>query len=325
LSRVLFLVSLTTLTSLPLLCQGETVRVEGEVHTDAGQLPGAGVIVRIETEDSQLVAQTPASSSGAFAFQAVVKKVCRLIVTAEGFETAEQTLDLTRTANTFLVRVTLDPARKSRLPAVLPALSDAKASRTAQKEFEKGDTALTARKLDEARTHLEKAVSEYPCYARAQTDLATVLAEQQKMTDAEAAAKKARDCDPDFLEAYMQLALILNNEKKFGESETALQEAIRRAPTRWQFYDQLAAAHYGEGQFSKADDDCQRLLSLNPAPPPEFRVKLANIYLKERLYDKAYAEMQAYLKVEPNGRFAQKVKNIMQEMQSAGAVPKDKG
>jgi tetratricopeptide (TPR) repeat protein len=322
--RALFLFSLISLTALPLLSQGRTVRVEGTVRTEAGQIPDVGVIVRIETEDGELAAQSPATSSGAFLFEDVVKKVCRLIVTADGFETFQQTLDLTRTGNTAVVTVNLIPARKTKLPVVLTALSDAKASKSAQKEYEKGDIALTARKLDEARTHLEKAVSEYPCYARAQTELATVLAEKQKMADAEAAAKKARDCDPDFVEAYLQLGMILNNEKKFGESETALQEGIRRAPARWEFYYQLAAAHYGHGQFSKADDDCQRVLSLNPTPPPEFRVRLADIYLKERLYEKAYAEMQVYLKAEPNGRFAQKVKNIMQQMQAAGAVQKDK-
>ncbi|MHB8653754.1 MAG: carboxypeptidase-like regulatory domain-containing protein [Terriglobia bacterium] len=318
--RALFLFTLTSLTVLPLFSQGRTVRVEGTVRTEAGQIPDVGVIVRIETEDGELAAQSPASSSGAFLFEDVVKKVCRLIVTADGFETSVQTLDLTQTGNTDVVSVNLIPAQKTRLPVVLPALSDAKASKSAQKEYEKGDSALVARNLDEARTHLEKAVSEYPCYARAQTELATVLAEKQKMVKAEAAARKARECDPDFIDAYLQLGMILINEKKFPESAAALQEGVRRAPTQWQFYYQLAAADYGQGLYSKADDDCQHVLLLNPTPPPEFHVRLADIYLKETQFGKAYAEMLVYLKAEPSGRFASKIKIIMQQMRAEGAV-----
>lgn len=303
---------------------GGTVRVEGTIRAEAGQLPGAGVMVRFETEDGELAAQGLATSSGSFAFESVIKKICQLIVTADGFETFRQTVDLTRTTNTFVITIDLVPARKTEPTVAPPALSDAKASKKAQKEFEKGDTALNARKLSEAQTHLEKAVSDSPCYARAQTELAMVLAEKQKMGKAEAAARKARECDPDFVEVYMQLGMILNTEKKFSEGEAALQEGIRRDPAQWQFYYQLATAHYGQKDFSKAEQDYQRVLSLNSSPPPEFRVKLADVYLKESNYEKAYGEMQEYLKAEPNGPFALKIKSIMQQMEAAGAVKKGK-
>lgn len=299
-----------------------TVRVIGNIHTDGGQLPGAGVIVRIETDGGRLTAIAPATASGSFSFESVAKKVSQLTVTAEGYETAEQYLDLTRTANIVQVTVNLIPKRKTAAPEAPPALSDAKASKKALKEFEKGDSALTARKLDEAHAHLKKAVTDSPCYARAQTELATVLAELHKMAEAEAAARKARDCDPDFIEAYIQLGMILNTENKFTEGEAALQEGVRRAPAQWQFYYQLAAAHYGLKDFTRAEQDYQRVLSLNPSPPSEFRVRLADVYLKENAYDKAYAQMQDYLKSEPDGRFAQKVKNIMHQMEASGVLKK---
>lgn len=301
-----------------------TVRVMGNIRTDAGQLPGAGVMVRIETEDGELMALGSATSDGAFNFESVAKKICRVTVTAQGFDTAEKTIDLTRTANMAQVTINLVPAHKTETLVAPPALSDARASKNAQKEFQKGDAALSARRLDEARNHLEKAVKDSPCYARAQTELATVLAEKQKLEEAEAAAGKARECDPDFIEAYMQLGMIMNTEKKFSEGEAALQEGIRRAPAQWQFYYQLATAHYGQKDFTKAEQDYQRVLSLNPSPPPEFRVRLANVYLKESNYGKAYSQMEEYLKAEPDGPFAGKIRSIMQQMETAGAVKKGK-
>jgi tetratricopeptide (TPR) repeat protein len=306
---------------LPLLGQ---VRIEGTVRTEGGTLPSSGVSVRIENDDGEVEAQGRANSSGAFTLEGIHKKFCQLVVVAEGFEPFQETLDLTRKASIFEVTVNLIPLRKTNQATLHPAVTDAQAPKNAQKEYEKGEAALNARKLDEAQTHLEKAVAEYPCYARAQTVLAMVLGELGHMAEAEAAAKKARSCDPDFVEAYLQSGMILNNEKKFNESEEALQEGIRRAPSQWQFYYEIAAAHYAQGKFPLAEQDYQRVLSLNSTPPAELHVKLADVYLKENNYSKAYAEMEEYLKEDPNGHFAPKIKGIMQQMQAAGVVQKDK-
>lgn len=210
-------------------------------------------------------------------------------------------------------------ARPSSHPAA-PSLSDAQAPKRARKEYAKGVDALAANKLDQARTHLGKAVAEYPCYARPQTDLAMVLSEQQKLAEAEAAVRKASACDPGFTESYLQLGLILNQEKKFAESEAALKEGVRQAPGQWRFHYELAAAHYGEKQFAKAEQDYQRVLALNATPPAELRVKLANVYLDEHRFDKAYEQMQEYLKAEPEGPLAEKIKKVMQKMRASGVV-----
>ena len=319
--RALFIFSLLAIGARPLLGQ---VRVEGTVRTEGSALPASGVSVRIENEDGEVEAQGTANSNGAFALENIHKKFCTLVVNAEGYEPFRQALDLTRKASIFEVTVNLVPLRKMNSTTGPPALTDSQAPKNARKEYEKGDSALNARKLDQAGEHLQKAVAEYPCYARAQTELATVRAEQNKMAEAEAAVKKARSCDPDFIEAYLQSGMILNNEKKYNESEEALQEGIRRAPSQWQFYYEIAAAHYAQGKFPQAEQDYQQVLSLNSTPPAELHVKLADVYLKENEYDKAFDEMGEYLKENPNGHFAVKIKGIMQQMQAAGVVHKDK-
>jgi tetratricopeptide (TPR) repeat protein len=245
----------------------------------------------------------------------------RLIVTAEGFETWQQEIDLGEGANEYIVRITLSPLNKVKeIAALAPALTDAQAPKTARKEYEKGSRALAARQFDEARTHLEKALSEFPCYARAQTDLAVVLTERRDLQGAEAALRKAMECDPGFPDAYTQLGQLLNAEKKFAESADLLQDGLRRSPGAWQFYYQLATAHYGLKQYSQAEEEYLKVQSLNPNAPAELHVKLADVYFKENAYDKAYAEMQAYLRAEPDGRFAAKIKGIMRQMESSGAV-----
>ncbi len=47
---------------------------------------------------------------------------------------------------------------------------------------------------------------------------------------------------------------------------------------------------------------------------------MADVYLKEKSYDKAYSHMDEYLKADPDGRFAAKIKNIMQQMKASGVL-----
>ena len=79
-------------------------------------------------------------------------------------------------------------------------------------------------------------------------------------------------------------------------------------------------AHFGLGQYSEAESEYLKVLALNSSPPAEFRVKLADVYLKEKAYDRAYSQMDQYLRAEPNGRFAGQVRSIMQQMKASGVL-----
>ena len=320
LSIPFFLLSIGLLAPVPAAGQ-ETVVLSGQVVTYTGQTISTGVMITLETEMGERAAQAPANSAGRFEIPGLRKLRYHLTVTAEGFETWQQDIDLGLGVSQYNVRITLTPLKKVKeAPAPTRALTDEQAPKTARKEYENGSRALAARQLDEARTHLEEALSEFPCYARSQTDLAVILTERRDLPGAEAALRKAVQCDPGFPDAYTQLGQLLNAEKKFAESADLLQDGVRRSPGAWQFYYELAIAHFGLKQYSQAEEEYLKVQSLNPNAPADLHVKLADVYLKENAYDKAYALMQAYLQAEPEGRFAAKIKAIMRQMESSGAL-----
>ena len=306
--------------------QQQTVHLEGKIRTDSGDIPRLGVTVRLENDEGQLVTEQPANSEGAFDFPYLRKINYRLIVTADGYETVQEHMDLSYGPTIEVVTVTLRPTHKVTVGAGEgEARSDSLASKNAKKEYEQAGSDLAAKNLSGARTHLEAAVKESPCFARAQTDLATVLEAQRDLTDAETAFKKARECDPDYIESYIMLGMMLNTEKRYADSEEVLQEGVRRSPNSWQFYYQLGVSHYGQGQYAKAQSEYEKVVGLNPSPPADFHVKLANCYLKDKLFDKAYSEMGEYLKAEPAGPFAAKIKSVMQQMKAAGVLSEPRG
>ena len=90
----------------------------------------------------------------------------------------------------------------------------------------------------------------------------------------------------------------------------------------WRCYYQLGIADFGLAEYAKATEEYDKVFSLNPAPPTDYYVKVADVYLAEKAYDKAYAKMQDYLRIDPRGHFAEKIRTIVREMEAAGVLSK---
>jgi Flp pilus assembly protein TadD len=299
----------------------QTVTLAGQVQGVGGVIIRSVVNLRLETPEGVLVEHQPASAGGQFEFVSLSKTSYRLTVTADGFQTFQQDVDLSFSAGTVFLNVFLTPASKRAAEkSALPALTDDNASKKARKEFQKGARALADNRTAEARAHFEKAVAEYPCYARAQSSLGVSLTLLREFSRAENALKKSLECDPGFHEARLVYGQLLNLQQRFAEAEKVLLQGVRMAPGAWQFYYQLGIAHFGLGQYDKAEEAYLKVQSLNPDPPPEWYVKVADLYLKVDNYREAYETMQAYLRAEPDGRFASKIRTIMEEMQTAGVL-----
>jgi tetratricopeptide (TPR) repeat protein len=301
------------------------VTLGGWVRVDYSQAMPSGVTVHLETDQGLPVRDTPIDSSGYFEFVGLAKASYRLTVSASGFQPYAKDVDLRTVGNRLNISVELSPSNKpqSILPPAAPSFTDNDASRKARKEYEKGDRALQQGNLSEAQSHLEKAVNEYPCYARAQTALAVVRSGQRQFPASEAALKKALQCDADFLDAYMELGQLYYAENRYRDSAAVLQQGVRRSPDAWQFHYQLGASDYSLHQYADAEQEYLRAESLSASVPAEIHVKLADVYLKEAAYQKAYAEMQAYLRAEPHGRFAAELRSVSQRMEADHTVQAD--
>jgi tetratricopeptide (TPR) repeat protein len=301
----------------------QTVSLAGQVQGIGGTVIHSVINLRLESSEGVLVDHQPARTDGQFEFSSLRKERYHLTVTADGYQPHQQEVDLGFSAGTTFLNVFLTPASKeARAANAFPALTDDNASKKARKEFQKGTRALAENKTVDARGHFEKAVAEYPCYARAQTNLGISLILQHEFSRAEKALKKSIGCDPGFHEAHLVYGQLLNLQQRFAEAEKVLTQGVRLAPGSWQFYYQLGMAHFGLGRYDKAEEDYVKVQSLNPDPPSEWYVKVADLYLKMENYGKAYETMQAYLRVEPGGRFACKIRTIMEEMEAAQVVHK---
>lgn len=318
--RILVLAAMLVL-SCPYLFPQLAVNIIGTIRDTAGDVINANVSVQLETLEGNFVARSPVNQNGRFSFPGMNKIDYILVVTAKGYEPYQAKLNSRYTFGDYVHDVTLTPAYTiKQKPEALPSLTDMRAPKQAQKEYQKGAKALAGKNLKSAQAHFESALDVFPCYARAQTGLATVLMVKHEGAHAEKALRKSIKCDPGFLDAYIELGELLNGQNKFSDSVSVLQEGVRRSPASWQFYFQLGVAQTGLKQYPAAEASFKRVLSFNPHPPSQYYVKLADLYVKEKAFDKAYEQMQHYLKINPRGRFAPRIKQIMQQMRAAGVL-----
>jgi tetratricopeptide (TPR) repeat protein len=316
------MVAIALLAAPPAPSQEQSRSIQGRVRTMSGSPIPADVTVYLEAAEGVQVGKQMVGSDGRFEFHDLKGTLYRIVVTAEGYQTARQDVDMDYLASRYpdIYLVALQQ-KKSDHSAAPTSVTDLAAPSKARKEYEKGRRALQDANPAQARTHLEKAVAEYRCYARAQTALGVALSMQNELAAAESAFKKALECDSGFIEAYAQQGILFNQEHRYTENEASLRRALARFPNQWELYYQLAVAHDGLKNYEKAIEEYLKVEALNPAPPPDVHVKLADDYLKQKEYGKAYAEMQAYLRVDPKGEFAAETRSLMQRMEAAGVVP----
>jgi len=298
----------------------ESVTLRGQVLTKDGQVISSGVRVALETNEGQLAGSRSADAFGNYVFEGLSHGSYHMTVTADNYQDYQQDVDLTFRQASYTVNVYLTPAAGEKTANVAPALTDEAAPKTARKEFAKGEHALGEKKMQDARRHLETAVAEYPCYARAQVALAEVDLHGGKTDTAETRFKKAIQCDGTFLDSFAQLAQLYIEEKKFAEGEGILNQGLRLSPEAWLFRYQLGQVHYGMQKYPEAVQDYLLAQSLHTAMPAKFHIKLATAYMRTAAYDKALTEFQTYLQLEPNGQYAAVARETSARMLGSGVT-----
>ena len=300
----------------------QVVTIAGQVRTPNGQPITSGVTVILATSRGDQVGSRSVDARGGFEFDEVPKGVYELTVAADNFQTYRQTIDESFGAPSYYTAyVTLTPKANRKIPAAsLPALTDEAAPKKARKEFSQGDQALKKRDLEKARLHLEKAVGEYPCYARAHAALAEVDVADHQPDSAESSLKKAIQCDGNFPDSYDKLAQLYITENKFVDSESVLHQGLRLSPGAWPLLYQMGRTHIGMEKYQEALHDFRQAESVHPDMPAVFHAQFANAYMAAGEYDKALAELDTYLRLDPNGRFASSARKTSQALRDRGVT-----
>jgi tetratricopeptide (TPR) repeat protein len=287
--------------------------VVGQIRLAESGLPATNVPIRLERFGGGLVDQIDSDNNGRFRFPNLPRGYYKVIVNAPGFRPAQQDADLQVVFRAFLI---FDLAAERAPASLLLDVIDARAPAEAREELTRGRAALGKKSYPEAIAHLQKAIALYPEFYQAHLLLGTTFVDERDWKQAEAAFERAVALKADSAPAILSLGEVYWREKRYAEAEKTLVAGLKLDDKSWNGYFTLARLYWDQENIRKAAPAIGHTLQLKPDFAPA-HLLAGNILLRINQQERALAEYQEYLRLEPKGEFAAPTRELVGKLSKA--------
>jgi tetratricopeptide (TPR) repeat protein len=319
-SGFVFLLFLLPASSLQRSNQRQTVELVVRVTFEDDRTVAQGLRVQILTGSNIPVTEGFTRDQGELRFPAMDPGTYKIRVTSPEIEESISDRSFTITPNEFshleFVRVRLKPSDK---PASSNQSSVSAASlkipEKAQKEFDKGVSAMKKQDMTEAEKRFQKAAEIYPQFAMAFNNLGVIAMQGGKFAEGEQLFRQAIQADDHGSAAYLNLGKLLIHQKKANDAEPFLQKANTLDPLNAEALCLMAMLQFQTGQFDMVIASARKVHTM---PHEKFAVAhfLAGRALENRkLSSEAVAEYKLYLKEAPNAPSAEQVRASLKALE----------
>jgi Tfp pilus assembly protein PilF len=239
---------------------------------------------------------------------------CEVQVSVSGYQPMSKTI----TGRTDVAGINMGTLQLTRIAGVTGSsisVTSLLVPNGARKEFEKGDKDAHSNHLDSATQHLEKATAEYDKYAAAWNELGNLYATAKESEKSQQAFEKAIAADPHYIPPYLGLAqLELQNQQYELAVETA-GRALELDPSIGDANFIQAVGNFKLNRLDAAEKSAQMAEKGPHQNMSDLHALHASILIQKQDYPGAAAQARAYLKEFPQGRFADQMKNELQQIE----------
>jgi tetratricopeptide (TPR) repeat protein len=286
--------------------------VVGQVRMAGSGLPASRVPIKLERFGGGLVDQIDTDNTGRFRFANLQRGYYRVILNVPGFRPAQQDADLQVVFRAFMIFELT--AENPSIPML--DVFDARAPAEARAELVRGRTALAAKSYADAAEHLQKAVALYPDFYEAHFLLGTVFITEREWKQAETAFERAVELKATSAPATLFLGEVYWRQNRNEEAEKTLLAGLKLDDKSWHGYFTLARLYWDLDNIGKAAPAIGHTLQLKP-DFAEGHLLAGNILLRVDQKQRALAEYQEYLRLEPKGEFAMPTRELVEKLKQA--------
>jgi tetratricopeptide (TPR) repeat protein len=301
-----------------------SLTVTGNVYLQDTAHPALNVLVHLQGIEGADYADAATTDSGAFIVYNLKPAIYTLSINVQGYQPTSVSVDLTQTS----VRS---------LQIVLPALAseDAKNKPGTVSAHELAVSKKAKELLDSGKLKLyqqndpagaledfNQALTLEPNYFEAEYQVAMSYMAQGKRDEAAAGFQKSIDMSGDkFGPGYVGLGTIAIERKDYAQGEKSLRRGVELSPDFWLAHYQLGRALFDQGRDGDAEKSAEQARSLAPNEPLIYRL-LTNIHLKQKDYRAAEADIDAYVKLDPDSAAGRRAKELREQVaQKAESQP----
>jgi hypothetical protein len=295
--------------------------IVGKITNDADHSPMQNVAIRLTSQAGQMVSTTYTSPTGDYNFANLQGGDYVLTIQLEGFETIQQDARLTLvsvlTANIALHRamtpkadITTTGDSVSSRELNLPAKAQEALAKGRERLYQKHDAAGSL-------VYFRKLLEISPGFYEGYFLEGVAYTQQSQVSEAEAAFHKAIDSsEHHYAEPYFALASLLTDEKQFIKAEQMARDGLSADPEAWRGHYELARALIGEGRPGDAEKTGLEARK-RKADFAALYLILANIHMQLHNNEAVLDDVNAFLKLEPDGPTSAQARAIKAQMEHA--------
>lgn len=308
--------------------------ISGKVVDDADQHPLAQVRVDLKLSDGETIATAFTELEGDFSFGGLANGDYYVSVNAEDYMPFSEGYSIWNGSRPGVYVMLRRPIKIIAAKPGNPLVSARELSipHKAHDAYEKGlELANGKSDFHGALKQFQKATKEFPTYYEAIAMTAVTELNLGQPDVAEADFRKAIELSSGhYAEALYMLSTLLNNLKRYSEAEAFARQAVSLDANSFHGNLELARALEGQKRPFEAERSALKARTLSP-DSAQVHLVLANIHIQTKNFVELLKDLDAYLKLEPNGPASDQARKTRDDvsqalqkaqMQKPQAVPK---
>lgn len=292
--------------------------VRGTVLDAATNRGADGVKVDLRQQGGATVASVFTANSGEFSFTDVGSGTYEITVAEVGYEPIDQQVSVEDSTFGLQLRLRKASNQPAGTAGATISVRELSIPRKAHDFMLKAVTLLYEKNDDRGSIEqFQRAIKEYPGYYEAYAQMAVAYLNLGEMANSEEALKKSIDVSQQrYSEAYFALAGLYLDAKRFADAEPIARKATELDDASWKGHYELATALFGLDRWPEAEIEA-RAATERDGNGPETHLLLANVHLRLHDYSAVLADLDAYLKLDPNGTLAERARHLHEQVQAA--------
>jgi len=304
--------------------------IQGSIFLPGGQRPDARFKVKLtgltSVEQFQL-----SDDGGSFTFRRLQGGTYTVIVDAgKEYEVASESVDIIeppRRRNdpgiTIPIHITLQPrgARTSGVPGTVDARASAVPD-SAKDLYKQAMESSKSGDRNKAIEELNKALEIYPNFVSALTELGVQYMQLKQWDRATDALRKAIKISPDAFYPHLNYGIVLVQVKNYKDATSELRFAVQKDRTSAVAHLYLGRALINVGQYDAAESALRHTITIGGSGDEavEAHRYLGAVYIEKRDSARAADELDAYLKLAPKAKDAERIRAIIKDLRSQAST-----
>jgi tetratricopeptide (TPR) repeat protein len=314
---------------LPIFAQQQTLgSIVGHMRVQRGDTPPQRVLVSLDMRGAPMDS-VYTDSAGTFGFHSLYPNSYDVVVNDDNYETVRRpvVIDSSMMAPTVFVDIILVPKKKAQPDAAAspnpnganPDMIDAREysdrfPKRAVKEFEKGLSADSENKRDDAIRHYQKAVEIAPDFYLAHNNLGTDYQGKSNFAGAIKEFERVVQLNQSDAAAYFNLSNVYMLTGQLSEAQQNLDEGLRRQPDSALGQFLLGSLDLRLKKLPQAEAALRRAIELSPTMA-QARLQLVNLLLEQGRKDAAASQLHDFLDKLPDSPFSLQAKQVLQKLE----------